>query len=343
MVTEKKPPKRKKPKDDHQPFNYGGQAVMEGVMMRGKTVYAMAVRKPNGEIVLQEKAFTPKSDKYPILKWPIIRGVVSFIDSLSMGVRTLTQSAEIAMDGLTEPEEEPSRFERFLRDKLKLGDKLNDIAMQISVVLAVAVAVGLFMLLPTWIGSLFAPLLAGQPQWTGVIEGIVRLIIFVGYVYLVSLSKDIRRVFAYHGAEHKTINCYEAGMPLTAENIEKYSRLHKRCGTSFLLIVMIISMLVFMFVHTPNVWIRFATRIALLPVIAGLAYEVSVKWAGKRDNWLVRAVIFPGMCLQRITTAEPDTAQIETAAAALNAVLEKEQRIEPDTARNDAVSGDVLP
>lgn len=301
-----------------QPYFYGGQAVMEGVMMRGRSWYAMAVRKPDGTIEIREKKLKPAAERFPLLKWPIVRGVVAFVDSLSVGIRTLTQSAEIAGDSLTESEE-PSRFERFLTEKL--GDKLNNVIIQCSVVLAALIAMGLFMLLPTWIGSLFTPLLGGYTGWLGVIEGLVRIGIFILYVYAITLSKDIRRVFEYHGAEHKTINCYEKGESLTVENIAKFPRLHKRCGTGFLLVVMMISMLVFMFVRTDNLWLRFASRIILLPLIAGLAYEVSVKWAGRYDNWLVRAVVFPGMCLQRLTTAEPDAAQIETAMTALTTVL----------------------
>ena len=300
-----------------EPTYYGGQAVMEGVMMRGRSIYAMAVRKPDGEITVVEKALSTK--KNPALKWPIVRGVIAFGSSMVLGMSTLTQSAELAGALDDDPNEELSKFEQFLKDKL--GDKLNDFLMTISVILSMTFAVGLFMLLPTWIGSWFAPLIKDNYGWTGVIEGVVRILIFVLYVYLISLSKEIKRVFQYHGAEHKTINCYEKGEELTVENVARATRLHKRCGTSFLFVVMIISMLVFMFVRTGDIWMRLGSRIVLLPLIAGLAYEVSVRWAGKYDNWLVRAVIFPGMCLQRITTAEPDEKQIETAIVALNRVL----------------------
>ncbi|MDR1663817.1 MAG: DUF1385 domain-containing protein [Clostridiales bacterium] len=321
----------KKNEKDMSPKYYGGQAVMEGVMMKGSEMYAMAVRKPDGEIALIEKALKKKTEEFSLVKLPVIRGVAAFIDSMVTGVKTLTQSAEIATEGIEE-EEEPGRIERFLREKL--GDKLNDVLIQFSVVVAVVIAVGLFMLLPTWVGSLFSPLTGGNTRLTGVIEGVLRVGIFVGYVSLMSLSKDVKRMFAYHGAEHKTINCFESGDALTAENVAKHSRLHKRCGTSFLLVVMLISMLVFMFVTTETIWLRFATRILLLPVIAGLAYEVSVKWAGRHDNWLVRAVIFPGMCLQRITTGEPDAGQIEVAITALNKVLEKEKQQKVDDEPN---------
>lgn len=309
------------PKNKEHPFFYGGQAVMEGVMMRGRSMYAMAVRKPDGELAVTEKVLTPAAQKYPFLKWPIIRGVVSFVDSMFLGVQTLSQSADISGATLEDPNEPPSRFEQFLQNKF--GDKLNDIIIQASVVLAIMIAVVLFMLFPAWLGSLFSPLLKGHTSFIGVIEGLVRIGIFLLYVWLISLSKDIKRVFQYHGAEHKTINCYEHNEPLTPEHIKKYSRLHKRCGTSFLLIVMMVSMLVFMFIRTDNIWLRFGSRLLLIPVIAGLSYEI-IKWAGRGDNWLVRAISFPGLCLQKLTTAEPDAAQIETAVAALNAVLAKE-------------------
>jgi uncharacterized protein YqhQ len=304
-----------------EPYYYGGQAVMEGVMMRGRRLYAMAIRKPNGEIHIEQKVLKPVSDKYAVLKWPVIRGVVAFGSSLSVGIGTLSKSAEIAGEGLLE-EESTTRFEKFLEEKL--GDKLNKVLVTISVVIAIFVGLGLFMLLPAWVGSLFISFLNASQSFAGIIEGFIRIGIFVAYVYLVSLSKDIRRVFEYHGAEHKTLHCHEQKEELTNENIMKQPRLHKRCGTSFLLIVMVISMIVFLFVRTDNIWMRMVSRIILLPLIAGLSYEVSVKWAGKRDNWLVRAITFPGMCLQRLTTAEPDEKQIEAAVVALKTVLESE-------------------
>jgi uncharacterized protein YqhQ len=295
---------------------------MEGVMMRGRRLYAMAVRKPSGDIHIEQQSLSPVSEKYPILKWPVIRGVAAFVSSLAIGVRTLSKSAEIAGDGFTDAPP-PSRFEKYLEEKF--GDRLNKIIVQISVVLAIFLGVGLFMLLPAWIGSLFIAFLHTPMSYAGIIEGFVRIAIFLGYVRLISLSKDIRRVFEYHGAEHKVINCHEHNAPLTTENIAAHSRLHKRCGTSFLLVVMVVSMIVFLFVRTGNVWMRLGSRVILLPLIAGLSYEISVKWAGKRDNWLVRAITFPGMALQRLTTAEPDEKQIETAVTALNAVLERER------------------
>jgi len=302
-----------------QPHFYGGQAVMEGVMMRGKAVYAMAVRKPNGDISVVTRPIKDPAQKRPWLKLPIVRGIGAFVAALVIGMKTLTESAEIATDG--EPEEELSRFESFLKDKL--GDKVNDILIQVSVVLAIAFSVLLFVLLPLWIGSGLNFLVAGHPSLLGIIEGLARLSIFLIYVLLISRSKEIRRVFQYHGAEHKVINGHEQGAELTVDNIQNYSRLHNRCGTSFLLIVMFISILVFAFVRTPDPWLRLVSRLVLIPVVAGISFEV-IRWAGRSQNILVKIISFPGLCLQRITTAEPDALQVETAITALQTVLEAE-------------------
>ena len=306
-------------KNKDQPHFYGGQAVMEGVMMRGKTLYAMAVRKPDGEIAVVSHHINDPSDKYPWIKTPIIRGIVAFVAALTVGMKTLMESAEIATEG--EVEEKPSRFERFLHDKF--GDKVNDVLIQISGVLAVAIAVMLFILFPLWIGSGLSFLVNGHPSLLGIIEGLARLLIFLAYVLVISQFKDVQNVFQYHGAEHKTINAHERGVNLTVENIKECSRLHNRCGTSFLLVVMIISILVFAFVRTPNPWFRLVSRLVLIPVVMGLSYEV-IRWAGRSKSRLVNVISFPGMCLQRLTTAEPDDKQIEVAVTALKAVLDKE-------------------
>jgi len=310
----------KKVKDD--PIFYGGQALMEGVMMRGRTAYSLAVRRPDGGIEIIDKPLSVASKRSRILKLPIIRGVMAFCSSMAVGFKALAQSADIAMqdDDETPP---TSKFEIFLTEKF--GDRLNDILMTFSMIVAVIFALGLFMLLPTWIGSLIGP---GVGPWVGVIEGLVRIAIFVLYVFLISRSKDIQRFFQYHGAEHKAINCHEQALPLTTENVAGCSCLHKRCGTSFLLVVMIISMILFMIIRLESVWLRFGSRIVLLPLIAGLAYVISVKWAGKRDNFLVKAIIVPGMALQRMTTAEPDEQQIEVAVTALKQVLKQEEGYE---------------
>jgi uncharacterized protein YqhQ len=306
----------------------GGQAVMEGVMMRGKHLYAMAVRLPNHTIQVVKHDLYPISDKYPILKWPIVRGIVGFIDSLVMGMRIITQSAELITEDIEE-DETPSKFEKFLTDKF--GEKLNDYIIYASVGVAIVIAILLFMLLPTWLGGHFiTPLLDGHTWALGIFEGFIRIAIFLAYVYLISLSKDIKRVYQYHGAEHKTINCFEHQQDLNVDNVRNHSRLHKRCGTSFLLIVMVIAMIVFIFVRTDVVWLRFLSRVVLVPVIAGLSYEV-IKWAGKNDNAFVNAISYPGLCLQKITTAEPDDGMIETAIAAMKGVLESEPEENADT------------
>ena len=294
---------------------YGGQAVMEGVLMRGRKAYAMAVRRPDGDIEMIEKPISSVTQKYPFLKLPLVRGSVALCSSMALGFSALSQSAEIAMAGEPEP---ASRLEKFLQ--AKLGDKLNNILMTLAMVFAVVLGVGLFMLLPTFLAS-FIPV---SPAFRGVIEGLVRIIIFIGYVFIISRNKDIQRVFQYHGAEHKAINCHEQNLPLTTKNVSECSRLHRRCGTSFMLVVMVTTMVLFMIIRIDGIWLRLASRILLLPVIAGISYEISVKWAGKRDNPLVRAIIFPGMLIQRMTTKEPDDDQIEVAVAALEKAMSQD-------------------
>jgi uncharacterized protein YqhQ len=237
-----------------------------------------------------------------------------------IGFTALSQSADIAFEGIEEEEGEPSRFEKFLTEKF--GDKLNDYMKWFAMTFAVILAIGLFMLLPRLIGF-FIPI--EQHNFKVIIEGFLRIFIFVAYVFLISRSKDIQRVFQYHGAEHKAINCHEKNLPLTAENVAACTRLHKRCGTSFMLVVMVITMLVFIVIPIKGFWLSFASRIAFLPLIAGISYEVSVKWAGKHDNFLVRAIIYPGMLLQRMTTAEPDNEQIEVAVTALEKAMEQDK------------------
>jgi uncharacterized protein YqhQ len=305
---------------------YGGQAVMGGVMMRGKKSWAMAVRKPDGEIKVEEKAVTDTDKRFFLLKWPLVRGVAAFASSMATGVTTLSRSAEIAADAFGDEQAEPSRFEKFL--ERKFGDKMNKVIIYVSVAFALVLGVGLFILLPTLIGQLLSPLMGGRQQLVGIAEGLIRMAIFLGYVSLISLSKDIKRIFGFHGAEHKTINCYESGAELTADNVSKCSRLHKRCGTSFMFVVILLTMVIFLFIVTETIWLRFALRILLLPLVAGLAYEISVKWAGRHDNWLVRIVVAPGMLVQKITTAEPTEDQIETAIVALKTVLAKEEPAE---------------
>lgn len=294
--------------------NIGGQAILEGVMMRGKHMYAVAVRKPDKEIIVDKKKL--KSDRPTFFKLPLIRGTVSLIDSLIIGMKTISYSAEF----FDTEEDKPSKFDKYLENKF--GDKLNDILISCSVVIAIVMAVALFMVLPTWISSFLRNLIPGS--WAlGIVEGIMRILIFLVYLILITQMKDIKRVFQYHGAEHKTINCFEDEQELTVENVKKHSRFHKRCGTSFLLIVMVVSMVVFMFVRVDSVPLRLLSRVVLFPVIAGISYEL-IRWAGNSDSNLVKLISAPGMCLQKLTTAEPDDSMMEVAIAAMKGVLEDE-------------------
>ena len=294
----------------------GGQAVIEGVMMRGKKIYAMAVRNPEGEIVIEKKAVSGFGKK-GIFQYPIFRGMAAFLDSLINGTKILMRSAEIAGEGWEE--EELSPFEKWLTEKL--GDKFNDILIYFSVFLSLILGMTLFFVLPVFIGNFFKTIV---PAWgLGVIEGLIRIAIFLAYLWLISRMKEIQRVFQYHGAEHKTIACFESGKELTIENVRPCTRQHKRCGTSFLLFVMLISMVIFFFVRTDVFLLRLITRICLVPFIAGISYEV-LRWAGRSESLIVRILSAPGLYLQRLTTAEPDDKQIECAIAAMKGVLEDE-------------------
>ena len=298
----------------------GGQAVIEGVMMRGKKLYALAVRTPKKEIVVEKTPIKPAAEKCKILGWPIIRGVVAFVDSLVMGMKVTTKSATLA--GLDDIEyDQESKFEKWLESKF--GDKLADYLIYFSVAVSIILCIGIFMVLPTFLGGAVTNLLHGDATLRSVIEGVIKIIIFVGYMFLVSQMKDIKRVFMYHGAEHKTINCFESGEELTVENVRHNSRFHKRCGTSFLVIVMLVSIILFFFIRTDVLRLRVLSRIILVPAIAGISYEF-IRYAGKHDNLLVNIISAPGIAMQIITTSEPDDSMIEVAIASLNAVLEEE-------------------
>lgn len=298
----------------------GGQAVMEGVMMRGKNCYVLSVRNPSKEIETVKKVTNPTSKKKSSSKIPIIRGIVSFVSSMVVGMKVIYDSAEMAgLDDLTE--ENPSKFDKWLENKF--GDKLYDYIMTFSVIIAIGFSVLLFMVLPVG-ATKFLTRFVGDKRWVvSVTEGVVRLVIFLAYIFLISKMKEIKRIFGYHGAEHKTINCYEHGEELTVENVRKHSRLHKRCGTSFLLIVMIISMIFFFFVNIENLWLKVLSRILLVPIIAGVSYEV-LRWSGRSDSKFVSIISYPGMSLQKITTNEPEDDQIEVAIEAMKGVLRDE-------------------
>ena len=305
----------KRPETIHR-TSIGGQAVMEGVMMRGPKEIATAVRKSDGEIVIDKKGISSVLMKYKVLKLPVIRGCINFFESLIVGVKALMFSAD--QYDLEDGESyEPSKFEAWL-DR-KFGDKIKDIAIYTSVVIALIFGVALFMLLPNVITGFFSKFVINTIL-RNLVEGGIRLVIFLGYMILVSQMKDIQRVFQYHGAEHKTIACYEHGEELTPENARKFCRLHPRCGTSFLLIVMVVSIIAFSFLGWGPLWQRLLLRLALLPVVAGVSYE-AIKFAGRSDNRLVQLLTKPGLWLQYLTTREPDDSQLEVAIAAMKSVL----------------------
>lgn len=311
--------------------SYGGQAVIEGVMMRGKKHMAIAVRKPDGEIIIKkdEVSALEQSD---IAKIPVLRGIVAFFSAMVTGVKAITYSAEF----FEEPQEhEKTKFDRWLEKKL--GDRADDFVMYFSVVMAVLIASVLFFILPTLLISMTRKTV-GSPLLMNVLEGVLRISMFVAYVLLISRMKDIRRVFEYHGAEHKTIFCYENDRELTVENASGFSSLHPRCGTSFIVFVMVISIVLFSFVGWPNPWIRILSRFILLPIVAGISYEL-LKWAGRSDSAFVRAISWPGLMFQRLTTKEPDGAQIEVAIASLKAVMEMEKadRIEGENSETESI------
>ncbi len=298
----------------------GGQAVMEGVMMRGPKEIAVAVRKPDGEIIIDKKPVNSILQKCKLLKLPIIRGVVSFIESLIIGTRALMFSAEFFE---LDDEEEKAKKEAMTQEERETAEKkeskMKDWAIYGSVILALAMSIGLFMLLPAFLVGFVKQFIDSNFLAT-LTEGVVRIALFLTYIGLVSKMEDIRRVFEYHGAEHKTIFCYEAGEELTVENVRKHSRLHPRCGTSFLLIVMVVSIILFSFISWENAVMRIVLRLLLLPVVAGVSYEI-IKLAGRSRGRVMKIVSWPGMMLQKITTREPDDSQLEVAIASLSAVL----------------------
>lgn len=295
----------------------GGQALIEGIMMRGSKEIAIAVRKPDGEIILKEDPIKASSKK-SILKWPIIRGSVSLISSMIVGIKALTYSAEFFdVEGETDSE---SKFEKWLYEKL--GDKADNILVAISMVLAMFFAFGLFGVLPTVLTNFFKSVI--DSRWVlAALEGLMKIALFLTYVTVISYMKDVKRVFQYHGAEHKTIHCFEAGEDLTVENVRKHSRLHPRCGTSFILFVLVISIMIFALVSWQSILTRVAMKVLLFPLVAGLSYEL-LKVAGKSTGGIVGILSYPGLQLQRITTKEPDAKQIEVAIAAMRAVLATE-------------------
>lgn len=294
----------------------GGQAVMEGIMMRNGSEYSVAVRKENGEIEVKKETYKGVGSKCKLFRLPFIRGIFSFVDSLVLGMKSLNYSASLFMeDG---EEEEPGRFEKWLQKKF--GDKAEKVIMDLTMVISIILAMGIFMVFPTWVSTLMKPLL-GNGIWMALFEGVLRIAIFIAYVGLISLMPDIKRTYMYHGAEHKCINCIEHGLPLTVENVMKSSKEHKRCGTSFLLIVMVISILFFLVIRPETLWLRLVSRIILIPVIAGVSFEF-LRLAGNSDNPVVNLLSKPGLMLQGLTTKEPDEKMAEVAICAVEAVFD---------------------
>jgi uncharacterized protein YqhQ len=292
----------------------GGQALIEGIMMRGPKKQAVVVRGRDG---LETKVDDLKllKDRYPIVGWPFIRGVVNFGSSMVNGVRALMFSANFM------PEEDAaptSKLDAWIEKKFS-DEKAEKIIVTITVIIGIALSVGLFMLLPTFLAG-FVTRFVESAIARNLIEGVLRIVIFVAYIGLTSKLKEMARVWQYHGAEHKTIFCYERGLPLTVENVRKMPRRHPRCGTSFMFIVMIVSILVFSLARWSNVWTRMGLRLLLLPVVVAISYEL-LKLAGRYDNWFTRLVSAPGRALQSITTKEPDDEMIEVAIEALTLVL----------------------
>ncbi|MBQ7308541.1 MAG: DUF1385 domain-containing protein [Clostridia bacterium] len=292
----------------------GGQAVLEGVMMRSGENVSVSVRAEDGSVQTKDSKYVSIKQKYKVLGLPIIRGMVSFIESMVMSFGTMNDSVNLL--GI---EEEETKFEKWLIKKF--GASILDVLMPIAMVLGVLLAVGLFVFLPALIGRGISYLFGGDIGiWQSAIEGVMKVAIFIVYMLLVSMMKDIRRTFEYHGAEHKSIFCYESGEELTVENVKKHSRFHPRCGTSFMFVMIFIGIVLGFFIPFETVWLRTLCKILLLPVTMGIGYEF-LMYAGKHDNFLIRALSAPGLWMQRITTKEPDDSQIEVAIASLKHAL----------------------
>ena len=300
----------------------GGQAVIEGVMMKNKDKYALAVRMPDEQIRVTKDECKSIRDKYKFFGLPIIRGMVNLVESLILSMKTLTISADAF--GI---EEEETKFEIWLKEKF--GKTLLDVVMVIAMILGIALGVGLFFFLPLFISSSLFDKAGQETKWYAtLIEGGIKIGIFVLYIWAVSFMKDIKRVFEYHGAEHKTIFCYEAGEELTPENVKKYTRFHPRCGTSFIFVILLLSILVSSVVYSipimkSNIILKFASKILTLPLTVGIGYEF-IRFAGKHNNVFTKILSSPGLWMQRLTTKEPDESQIEVAIASLKCALPEE-------------------
>lgn len=292
----------------------GGQAVLEGIMMKNKEQYAVAVRKPNGEIEVEVDTYHGIIHGSRLLNIPFVRGIFNFIDSLILGMKSLNFSSSFYEDEDAKETAADKAFNKIFKDKAE------NVFMGIVTVISILLAIAIFMVLPYYLTSLFQDYVRNA-SLIAIIEGVIRILIFVLYVLGISLMKDIRRVYMYHGAEHKCINCIEKGRPLTVRNVMRSSKQHKRCGTSFLLFVMLVSVVLFFFIRVENPLYRVLIRIALIPVIAGISYEI-IRLAGRSNNILIRIISAPGLWLQRLTTKEPDEDMVEVAIAAVEAVFD---------------------
>lgn len=288
----------------------GGQAVIEGVMMRGTSGIATAVRKSDGEIVVDKKESVPYSKRNKLLGIPVIRGFVSLIESLIIGISTLNYSASFFED----EDGEPSKFDKWFEKVFK--DKSEDVLMAIAIIISLGIATMLFFIFPTFAANIFKKIGIHNAIGLNIVEGIIRVLIFLIYVLLIGKMDDINRIFQYHGAEHKTIFCYENEVELTAENAQKFERFHPRCGTNFLFLVMIVSIILFSLTGWNSLWERILYRIMLLPLVSGITYEL-IKWMGKSNSAISKITAYPGLMLQKLTTREPNYDQIQVAITAL--------------------------
>ncbi len=299
----------------------GGQALIEGILMRGPEKQAIVIRDQDGSLVTKVEPINQLRDKHPILGWPLIRGVVNFIDSMAKGMKAITYSASFLPE---EEQEEPSKLDLWIEKKFS-SDKAEKLIIGVAVVLGIALAVGLFIFLPTLLVGLIPPLRHGHDGLRTLLEGVMKLVIFLGYMGAVSQMKEMKRMWSYHGAEHKTIYCYEHGRDLTVENVRKESRFHPRCGTSFLLVVVILSIFVFIvanaFLHVDNVFLRILVKLLLLPIVVSLSYELN-RWIGRHDDMVIAKILsWPGRKLQLLTTREPDEGMMEVAIESLKLVI----------------------
>lgn len=289
----------------------GGQAVLEGVMMKNKDTYAVAVRKSDGEIVVEKKEYKSLFGNGAITRWPLVRGVVNFVDSLVLGMSSLSFSSSFFEEEDTKELSEQQAAKKEKQEHVMMGG---------TIALSIVLAVALFMLLPYWLSTLFSGF-GWSDMAIAVVEGVLRVLIFLAYIVGISLMKDIQRVYMYHGAEHKCINCIEHGMDLNVENVRKSSRLHKRCGTSFLFFVIMVSVILFIFIRVDSPLLRVLVRILLIPVIAGISYEL-IRLAGRSEGKVIGLLSKPGMMLQKLTTREPDDDMIEVGIASVEAVFD---------------------